>query len=446
MSVRRILIIQTDDMYFLHETLQVLAANSRDLTDMEVTVLASPKSLDVMEKLGIPLPAGITTDVKKILNSEFDLSFNLSLNEAAWQIHSDVKSEKKAGPFFRGNELAVNGAWAAWFLTFKGNTPFVTFHMREIFRQILGIKKRGVETESAAHAKTLIVGMTSPEFFPKDEQEAFLSGVVRRFPGLQVMDESEVSVDHDHTASLYLGPASMKGLALTESGARAVYIASRFQGLNLLPEKEGTLLVTTSGKKMDAQSLLSVMEIVLKDRKDIQSDHLNVYRLSMENVFGAYLENLSGKEVSYPFYQAHVVLWNYLLALQDVNLDTVSPEPGQIAILDSQLEILTKLIRLHDYAMVSLDDVYKEAKSAEADADKIQKNLTILKEVDDTMDKISASNPFLRPIIDFYKIRKGQIEGETLLERSQNSLLTYSEEHQAMSAFQELLLSIRNRK
>ncbi len=446
MGAQRILIIQSDDMYFLHETLQVLAANSRDLTDKEVTVLVSPKSLDVMEKLGVPLPSGITTDVKKVLDTKFDMSFNLSLNEAAWQIHGDAQSEKKAGPFFRGNELVVHGTWSAWFLTFKGNTPFVTFHMREIFRQILGLKKRGIESESATHARTLIVGMTSPEFFPKDEQEAFLSGVVRRFPGLQVLDESEVSPDHDHTASLYVGPASMKSLALSESGARGIFIASRFQGLNLLPEKEGTLLVTTGGKKMDAQSLLSVMEIVLKDRQTFQSEHLNIYRLSMENVFGAYFENVCGKEVSYPFYQAHVVLWNYLLALQEVNLDTVSPDQEQLGVLDSQLEIITKLIRLHDYAMVSLDSIYKEVKSPDSDPEKIQKNLTILKEVDDTMDKISASNPFLRPLIDFYKIRKGQTEGESLLERSQNSLLTYSEEHQAMSAFQELLTSIRNRK
>lgn len=446
MSVKRILIIQTDDMYFLHETLQVLDANARDLTDMEVTVLANPKSLDVMEKLGIPLPSGITTDVKKILSTEFDLSFNLSLNEASWQIHGDVNSQKKAGPFFKGNELIVNGTWSAWFLTFKGNTPFVTFHMREIFRQILGIKKRGKESESSSHIRTLIVGMTSPEFFPKDEQEAFLSGVVRRFPGLQVLDESEVSVEQDHSTALYVGPASMKGLALSENGSRSIFIASRFQGLNLLPEKDGTLLVTSSGKKMDAQSLLSVMEIVLKDRQQIQSEHLNVYRLNMENVFGAYLQNICGQEVSYPFYQAHVVLWNYLLALQEINLDTASPSPEQAGVLETQLEIVTKLLRLHDYAMVSLDSIYREAKSHESDGEKIQKNLTILKEVDDTMDKISASNPFLRPVIDFYKIRKGQTDGDSLLERSQNSLLTYSEEHQAMSAFQELLLSIRNRK
>ncbi len=318
--------------------------------------------------------------------------------------------------------------------------------MREVYRQILGLKKRNSEIESTSVAKTIIFGMSSAEFFPKDEQEAFLSGLVRRFPGIQVLDESEVNAENDHSSSLYVGPASMKALVLCESGARAIYFGSRFQGLNLLPEKEGTMLITTDGKKLEAQSLLGILEIILKEKEMKPAEHLNIYRLSMENVFGAYMQNLSGKEISYPFYQAHLVLWNYLLALQEVNLDIVSPSAEQAEVLNSQLEIVTKLTRLHDYAMVALDGVYKEAKASESNAEIVSRNINTLTEVDQTMDKIAATNPFLRPILDFYKIRKGQVEGETLLEKSQNSLLTYSEEHQALKAFAELLESIRNKK
>ncbi|MFL5783805.1 MAG: hypothetical protein ACJ76H_04280, partial [Bacteriovoracaceae bacterium] len=368
MTMKRVLIIQTDDMYFLHETLQVLTANSRDMEDVKLTLLVGPKSREVLEKSGVLFPEGTTTDIKEVLSSEYDLSFNLSLNEAAWQIHGDVKAEKKAGAFYQGNELMVNGVWSAWFLTFKGNTPFVTFHMREIFRQILGLKKRAGEVESSTLARTMIMGLSNPEFFTLEEQEAFVSGIVRRFPGLQVLDESEVNSDHDHTHSLYIGPASMKALTLCESGARAVIIGSRFQGLNLLPEKEGTLLITTGGKKIDAQSLLGVIEILLKEKEARPATHLNIYRLSMENVFGAYLENLTGQEMPFPFYQAHLVLWNYLLALQDVNLDIVPPSQDQREMIEGQLEIVTKLLRLHDYAMVGLDAIYKEAKLEDSDA------------------------------------------------------------------------------
>jgi hypothetical protein len=340
----------------------------------------------------------------------------------------------------------VNGIWPAWFLTFKGNTPFVTFHMREIFRNILGLKKRGLTSHSASVPRTLIIGMSSQDFFPKTEQEAFLSGLIRRFPGLQVVDESEVTADHDHSHSLYVGPASMKALVLCETGARGIFFGSRFQGLNLLPEKEGSILITTSGNKLDAQCLLDILEIIIKEKEMKPAAHLNIYRLSMENVFGAYLQCLFGNEISYPYYQAHLVLWNYLLSLQDINLDISAPSSDQAGTLETQNEIVVKLLRLHDYAMVALDGIYKEVKSSESDADVIQKHVSTLTEVDETFNRISASNPFLRPILDFYKIRKGQIEGSSLLERSQNSLLTYSEEHQALAAFDELLRTMRNKK
>lgn len=433
-------------MYFLHETLQVISQNSSALADYELTFLVNQKNRETLENNGVQFPIGTTSDVEKVLRKEFDLSFNLSLNDASFELYEKVKCPKKSGAFFHGPELIVNGVWPAWFLTFKGNTPFVSFHMREIFRNILGVKRRGIENPHTGSPKTLIMGMSSPEFFPPDEQEAFLSGLVRRFPGLQVMDESEVATDHDHSASLYIGPCSLKALLLCESGARGIYFGSRFQGMNLLPEKEGTMLVTTGGKRMEAQSLLEILDIILKDKEIKPPAHLNIYELSMETAFGAYLECVSGHEVSYPFYQAHVVLWNYLLSLLEVNVDILPPSAEQLGTLETQTEIVTKLIRLHDYAMVALDGVYKEAKDPEADADKIQKNLTTLQEVDETMDKISDTNPFLRPIIDFYKIRKGQTEGETLLEKSQNSLLTYSEEHQALKAYEELLLVIIAKK
>ena len=45
---------------------------------------------------------------------------------------------------------------------------------------------------------------------------------------------------------------------------------------------------------------------------------------------------------------------------------------------------------------------------------------------------------YLRPVIDFYRIRRGQNTGTTLLEQTQHTFLTYSEEHQALRALLEL--------
>ena len=445
MNIKRVLIIQTDDSYFLHETLQVLTANSADLAEFDLTVLVAPRSLEQLRSVGYPVPSWVTTDPLAVRQKEYDLSFNLSLNEASWQLHGDVRAPKKSGAYYEGDELRVPGIWAAWFLTFKGNAPFVTFHMREIFRNILGLKKKTLAAAgSPPLARTFIIGAASADFFSHEEQESFITGLMRRFPGIKILDESEVRLDQDQSNTFYVGPASLKALLICEAGAQAIFYGSRFQGLNLLPEKDGVMLLTTGGKKLQSQPLLNALEVILKDREPDATRELNLYHLSMENVFGAGLDPVWGHEVSYPFYQAHLVLWNYLLALQDVNLSLRPPHHEQVLVLDSQLEILKKLLRLHDYAMVAVDGVYREARSASSDPEKLQAGLNTLTEIDATFDKISATNPFLRPVIDFYRIRKGQVEGASLLERSQNSLLAYTVEHQALSAFEDLLTKLRS--
>ena len=67
-----------------------------------------------------------------------------------------------------------------------------------------------------------------------------------------------------------------------------------------------------------------------------------------------------------------------------------------------------------------------------------KKRVKNLKEMEEIADKISQSHAFLRPILDFYRIRRGQNDGENLLEQAQHSFLTYSEEHQALKAILEL--------
>jgi hypothetical protein len=88
--------------------------------------------------------------------------------------------------------------------------------------------------------------------------------------------------------------------------------------------------------------------------------------------------------------------------------------------------------------MSSVDTIHQEAKSNSANNDRIQGHLKNLKEMEVITDQISQTNSFLRPILDFYRIRRGQNLGATLLEQSQHSFLTYSEEHQALKAMLEL--------
>lgn len=446
MGFKKILIIQTDDVYFLHETLRVLEANASDLSSYELSVLASPRAVDDLRKINCAIPEHVVTDPDTLSGKSFDLSYNLSLNDSAAGIHAMLGGEKKVGAIFDGGRLQVLGLWSSWFYTFKGNTPFVTFHLREIYRRILGLQKKTPTPEGKHPLRSIVIGMSRTEFFPSAEQEDFITGIARRFPGIPILDESEVDATEELSGTLYVGPASLRAIRFSDAGAAAVVISSRFQGLNLLPESNRTLLLTSGGQKLRSTEIIPIVERVLRGEESLGSDSMNVYELSRDYVSGPYLERRSGSEIPYPFYQSHVVLWNYLLALQDVDLELTAPSKEQRDVLTSQRDILLKLIRLHDYAMVSLDGIFQESRKPQSDPGLIDKNLETMEEVDGTMEKISASNPFLRSLIDFYKLRKGTEGGESLKERAQDALLTYSEEHQALEAYSGLLGTILARK
>jgi len=88
--------------------------------------------------------------------------------------------------------------------------------------------------------------------------------------------------------------------------------------------------------------------------------------------------------------------------------------------------------------MSSINTVYHEARIHESNSGTIQGHLSNLKDIEAITDKISQSHIFLRPVLDFYRIRRGQNTGVTLEEQSQHTFLAYSEEHQALKALQEL--------
>jgi hypothetical protein len=141
---------------------------------------------------------------------------------------------------------------------------------------------------------------------------------------------------------------------------------------------------------------------------------------------------------AFPIYQSHLVLWNFLLGLIDVDLEVHKCTAGQLALVKLQLEVLNKFLRLHDYAIASVEAVHAEARAVSADPVALESHLKNLREVEKISNEIAATHPFLRPFLDFYRIRRGQNFGDTLVEQSQASFLTYAEEHQALKALQEL--------
>lgn len=436
--MKKLLIIQLDDAYFLYETLKVLEKGHGAIKDFELTVLVSQKSLDQISDKSIPLVSGITTDVAQVLSKNYDLSFNLSMLEASWDLHGHVSSECKTGPFVINGTLKVPDVWSTFLLTIKSQPPFLTFHLQDIYKNILGIKKLQEPVRKQVVYKDIVIGSFNPEFYSKSEFEALIEGLNTKIPTLnfQTMDQVDLISDLSHT--LYIGPATFEALRICEEGARGIFLGRKFNGLNLLPHGDSHFYISTRGEAAKTEKFFPFIESIVKTGKPLYSSPYSVYHLETENLYGVHLESKNASDTSYPFYQSHVVLWNFLLNLFEVNLEVTSCSNEQMELLAFNRETLEKLIRLHDYALRSIDIIYHESKAEKASGDKIDGHLQHLAEIDDLMMKISNSHPMLRPFLDFYRIRRGQNDGSTLFEQVQHSFLNYTEEHHALAALNDL--------
>jgi len=435
--VKKLLIIQQDEAYFLFETLQVLEKHSSAFKDFELTLLVEEKSLKEVYDHSSPIITGISWNKDLVKSTHFDVSVNLSLNEESWDFHSEIASKTKIGPYRTAGQIYVKDLWSSYLMTLKAKAPFLTFHLHDVYKNILGIKSVQHKELKKTGIRQIALGATATHLFSADEQEALLHELSLSYPYIPLKDLSEIDLISDLSQTLYIGPATLQALKFCAAGGRGLFLSSSFQGFNLLPHGGGHLLVSSRHQKFKAAELLKMIEKAVRSERIIEAPY-SIYQVEQENIFGAYLKGLNTSDENYPFYQSHVVLWNFLLNLFDVNLEITKCNLPQLNLLKNHQEVLRKYIRLHDYAMVSIDTVYQESRSKTADGSKIDGHLKNLIEIDKISDQIAQSHSFLRPFLDFYRIRRGQNQGSTLLEQAQSSFLTYSEEHQALEALQEL--------
>lgn len=436
--MKNILIIQRDEAYFLYETIQVLEKNSHFLKDYSVTLLVHESSFNEVYNNSSPIIKGITWNESEVLKTHYDLSVNLSLKEENWDLHGSINSHQKIGPYKKDDQVIVKDLWSTYLMTLKAKAPFLTFHLQDIYRNILGIREFRQQESKKSPIQQIVFGLTSPDLFSAGEQEAFINSISRDYPQIAIIDASEIDDISDMSHTLYVGPTGLPALRICENGGSALLLTGSFQGFNFLPLSEKSLIVSSRNQKIMSSDIIKIVNKTLVH--EIPSDSpYSIYRPDHSVFSGAFLRSLNTTDNSYPFYKAHVVLWNFLLNLSDINLEVSNCNLSQINLLKSNQEVLRKYIRLHEYAMASIDIIYRESKSSQCDANVIEGHLKNLREINQLSSQLAESHPFLRPILDFYHIRHGQNQGTNLSDQSKESLLSYSEEHQVLEALLELI-------
>lgn len=432
-----LLIIQKDGPYFLFETMQVLEKSRASLKGFSVTILATEISIEKLEGQVHTFEHCLSADTRTVLDHQFDMSINLSMDNSSWLLHEKINSKIKVGPHMKDGELVVADLWSTFLLTIKSGSPFLTFHLQDIYKNILGIKAQlQIRTQSAPF-REIILGRFSESFITESQMESLQSSISGLHSQITFKKIQDVDFVSDLSQSLYIGPATLESVKLCEAGARGIFIGKQFHGFNLIPYGSQHFIVNTKSDKVENSKLMRFISSVLNRARPETSSSYSIYQTDVDT-YGLYLKSLNAADTSYPFYQCHVVLWNFLLNLLDINLDISNCDMEQIEVLKNNHHAVTKLLRLHDYALSSIDTIYLQTKSSSSEFDIVEGHLKNLKEIDVIMAQLAESHPFIRPFLDFYRIRRGQNDGSTLSEKTQNTFITYTEEHHALSALNEL--------
>jgi hypothetical protein len=322
-------------------------------------------------------------------------------------------------------------------LTIKNKNPFLTFHLQQIYSCILGFHSAITGRSVRKPISRIAYGSSNTSFFSSSEQEKFIEKVTEIYPGVQVVDVSEIDLVDDVSHTLYVGPATLNSLKICDSGGSGIFFTSNFQGFNLIPSTSGNFIISSEGAHFSADKLIDIIRHIKKG-SDTGNLCYPVYKVEEGFFNGPYLRCEGRSDLNYPFYQAYVVLWNFLLNLSDIELKISTCNEDQLRARESHFHVLYKFLRLHEYALHSVDKIYQMSKEDNLCPDTFKNHLKTLSEVDQIALDLSVSHSFLRPLFNFYQIRKSQGNITSLTEESQESYLIYSEEHQALEALKEL--------
>lgn len=410
------------------------------LPELEITILANASSYAAIRDQFSHLNLRVLLNALEVQRECFDLAVNLSLVESSWKLLEDVQTRQRRGIYYEDGLVKVSDHWATYLLTLKSQVPFLSFHLEEIYKNILGAGQSPMLSADDFKLEKFIFSLTDSSLFPAGEQEALLNLISKKFSGIPILDISEAD-PNDRDGVFYLGPATLH--SATMNYPRNLFIQKIFQGTNLLPTSPAWIL-TSRDKVFSAQEVFGTLEHIL-DPAIERPENVSLYLSRYDEEGDSFVEQISGSEITYPIYLAYFVLWNFVLGLRDSEPAFPKIHGEQKEFLKIYLEILKKISRFHTYALASLDILLKEGKNSSPDTDVVDGHLENLRQIDETLRKISDSHPMLRPLLDFYHIRRGQNDGKSFREQVENSLLTYHEEHQAFTAFEELLQTLERR-
>lgn len=169
-------------------------------------------------------------------------------------------------------------------------------------------------------------------------------------------------------------------------------------------------------------------------------DSLSIFRLGPSNT-GWYAQERFDEEYSLKetFKDIYRIAWLYKAEEIEENLSLPKISPPVTKELKSLQEGIEQLFQLCEFGKkYSKDIIFELAKDSPA-IKEVKRLGDKVQEVDQLMDLLLNAYPLLRPIVEFYKIKKSHLAGENVVEISESSYLVYNDQGVLCSLLYDLI-------
>jgi len=275
-----------------------------------------------------------------------------------------------------------------------------------------------------------------------------------------LLDDIDLFIGHDsmvgHLASykdvqtITVSLGSVRPTETTPYLAGAYVLAPRTKCFPCQPSEKCDLFQCHSD--ISYQVACSVVEQIRKDgevdiealSKNISSFHLtsvDIYRAEF-NETGYY--NLKSMTFNAPdikdvFRSLYRITWSFLLDNADENLPFPKLTQQTHQVLLNSIQGFQHLYELCEFGKKYTKFILQEISATTPDVAKIKDFSKKIDEVDHLKSLLINTNPHLAPVVDFYRMRKGNLQGENVVELTEHSYMVYDECGNVCSVMYELI-------
>lgn len=428
--MNKVLITQLDSSYFLNETLSLLERHILSLRDAEITLFCRKDTIEKLSSYGVMKNSTIVTEMHEIADKYFDQWFNLTVFNFDENLHHVVQSESKKGSFLSKDD------WSVYLETIREKSLYLNLHLQDIYAGVLGLPKTLVPFRSK-QPKRIVFGHFRPTFMSFQELTEITSDLKKSYPHLEFSSIDEIDYLESHAHTLYIGPATIEAIKLSEAGARCIFAASSFTGMNLMPYGDGHLYLTTHREPLQANRLEPIIHYAIAQQISLPLSGYSVYQTEL-TTGGLYFKSLNQSDYIYATYQSFFVLWTYLLGLIETEVGFAHLNQLYASQFKNIFECCAKISELHYHATREARFIYEEFSKTNSNLSKIQTSLEKINEVQKTLHQFSTTHLWFNPIYRFFQTKIKSIDFSHPVEASEDRYLLYVEFYQTLEALKEL--------